>query len=122
MDLQVDEAAVDELCATPERWHREIVADVFADAVRLCPVDTGEMKASIRSSAGDGVGIVSVGTDHWEPQEYGARPHVIEPRGPGYPLRFYWAKAGRVVAFWRVNHPGNAPQPFMRPALYKDRS
>lgn len=38
--------------------------------------------------------------------EYGTEPHVIVPRGP-YPLRFYWPKVGRVVYFWKVNHPGS---------------
>lgn len=37
----------------------------------------------------------------------GARPHVIRPRRPGGMLTFYWPKAGRVVSFRHVNHPGN---------------
>lgn len=39
--------------------------------------------------------------------EYGTPPHVIRPKGPGYPLRFYWPRVGGVVAFWKVNHPGS---------------
>lgn len=43
----------------------------------------------------------------------GTKPHVITPRGPGYPLRFFWPKVGRVVRFMRVNHPGTKANPFL---------
>jgi hypothetical protein len=44
--------------------------------------------------------------------EYGTRAHVITPRGPGYPLRFYWKKIGRWVATYKVQHPGTRPYKF----------
>lgn len=34
-------------------------------------------------------------------------PHVITPRRPGYPLRFWSNMAGDEVRAMRVNHPGN---------------
>lgn len=43
----------------------------------------------------------------------GTPPHVIRPRGVGYPLRFYWPKVGREVKFMHVNHPGTKANPFM---------
>lgn len=44
----------------------------------------------------------------------GTVPHTIE----GNPLLvFYWAKAGKVVAFRRVNHPGTQPNRFLVQAL-----
>jgi hypothetical protein len=46
----------------------------------------------------------------------GTRPHVITPKGPGYPLRFFWAKLGRVVYAYRVNHPGTKANPFVKRA------
>lgn len=61
---------------------------------------------------------------HAAPIEFGARPHPIY----GNPdLSFYWEEAGRrfipASEFYRqpglvtvVNHPGNAAQPFLRPA------
>lgn len=45
--------------------------------------------------------------------EVGTRPHVIESHGD-YPLRN--ARTGQVFGR-RVNHPGTAAQPFLRPAL-----
>lgn len=57
---------------------------------------------------------------HTLPIEFGAAPHVIT----GNPwLYFYWEEEGR---YWvpgltgapdLVNHPGNAAQPFLRPAF-----
>jgi hypothetical protein len=46
--------------------------------------------------------------------EFGTRPHVIESHGD-YPLRD--AKTGQVFGR-RVKHPGTAPQPHLRPALF----
>jgi hypothetical protein len=39
----------------------------------------------------------------------GTRPHVIRPKGQGYPLRFYWHKIGAWRAAYEVNHPGYNP-------------
>jgi len=60
--------------------------------------------------------------------DQGTRPHIIEPRGPGYPLRFksgYAAKtqpgvlgsgqggpSGPYVHAWRVQHPGTQARRF----------
>ena len=60
--------------------------------------------------------------------DLGTRPHIIEPKGEGYPLRFqsaYQAKtipgvlasrpggpSGRMVHAYRVRHPGNRPRRF----------
>lgn len=52
----------------------------------------------------------------------GARPHVIRPRRRGGLLVFYWPKAGGVVAFRKVNHPGNAPGNWWRPVLERNWS
>lgn len=64
-------------------------------------------------------GVWSASARHALPIEFGAAPHVI----PGNPfLQFFWDNAGR---WWKpglygpqdiVNHPGNAPQPYLRPA------
>ena len=43
----------------------------------------------------------------------GAQPHGIAPRGPGYPLRFYWRKVGHVVTPLYVNHPGQKGKKFL---------
>lgn len=61
---------------------------------------------------------------HALPIEFGAAPHEIYG-SPG--LKFYWESAGRMFVpaeiYYNqpglvtvVNHPGNAPQPYLRPA------
>lgn len=65
--------------------------------------------------------LCDIGTDATTPdgfpyplaQELGARPHVIESHGD-YPLRN--PKTGQVFGR-RVQHPGNPPQPWLRPSL-----
>lgn len=46
----------------------------------------------------------------------GTQPHVILPRTKPR-LVFFWARAGRVVSFTRVNHPGTKRNPFLVDAL-----
>lgn len=58
------------------------------------------------------VGVEHVPYAFWVHE--GAQPHVIE----GNPLLvFFWPKTGGVVAFPRVNHPGNKPNRFLIRAL-----
>jgi hypothetical protein len=45
--------------------------------------------------------------------ELGTAPHVIEPKGPGYPLR---DSHGNVFGY-HVDHPGTPPYPWCRAAL-----
>lgn len=121
MELHVIRPNVEAILQTPQQFLREITAEVYGDALRYCPVDTGEMIASMRMEVRPGVGYVSVGTDHWHYTEYGARPHKIEPRG-NYPLRFFWRRVGQEVEFWKVSHPGTPTVAYMRRALYKRRN
>jgi len=97
----------------------DVTEDIADDMRHGVPVDTGELHDSIETKfPRPGVGRVEVGTDHWAPTEYGSRPHVIESHGP-WPLRN--RETGEV--FGRiVNHPGTPAQPFMRPAVYRQRS
>ena len=49
----------------------------------------------------------------WDYIIEGTRPHVIEAKR-ARALHFYWDKKGEEVFFKRVNHPGTAPNPFVR--------
>lgn len=101
------------------RIHRSVVHDVWEDARDHAPVLSGEMRDTIRTRPIKPLlSRVVVGTDHWQPQEYGASAHDIRPREPGGAL--FWPGAPHPVNV--VHHPGNRAQPFMRPALYKLRS
>lgn len=39
--------------------------------------------------------------------EHGTAPHEIRPKGPGYPLRFYWLRVNAWVSRLSVQHPGS---------------
>lgn len=66
-------------------------------------------------------GMFGSSARHALPQETGARPHVIISDK----FSFYWENAGRmwIPGLFQdpdiINHPGNPPQPFLRPALNK---
>ena len=69
---------------------------------------------TVQDTAGGAIGLV------WMPWAFvytlppGTKAHPIpkggskEQQAKGYPLRFYWARVGKVVSFWSVNHPGHA--------------
>lgn len=97
-----------------EQYRARIVEDIADDARRMAAIDTGEMRASIRT---DHPGRVYVGTDHWHFVEYDTRAHEIRPR-----VKQALAWPGMVGGpYAKVDHPGTSEQPFMRPALYRKR-
>lgn len=100
---------------------RKIVNEVQFEAKVLTAngeYSTGFLSASIRSQ----VSIVSgtrirgrIGSPLWYAMSVhsGAVPHKIRPINPGYPLKFYWKKVGRVVRFASVSHPGQDGQHYL---------
>lgn len=102
------------ITVTPEGYARiqsekakikaKVVRLIGRDAQRYAPRDTNELHDSI--DIRPALGRVYVTARHWAAQEYGARPHPI-------PNAF-----GRGFT---VQHPGNAAQPYMRPALFTKR-
>lgn len=107
-----------DLEAVAARITRNMAHDVAQDARRRVPIDTGELRASIRTGrVTPQHWRVWVGTDHWAPTEYGSAPHIIRSHGP-YSLHNretgdYFGRS--------VRHPGTPEQPFMRPAAYTKR-
>lgn len=114
---------------------------VEREAVRLCPVNTGNLRSSITTEfrqQGDRLQVrVGTNVDYALPVHEGSRPHVIRPRSkkalvfvwPGAPSAVAAAvprsrrrvsrqgKSGPLVAFRYVNHPGTKARPFLRLAL-----
>lgn len=65
-----------------------------------------------RSNTGELEGRVVALPEHALWVHDGTDPHVIKAKkAPA--LAFFWHKAGRVVKFQSVNHPGTPPDPFL---------
>lgn len=124
--VEPDPAGLERLREMRRHIAHYITAAVADDARRYCPVDTGELRDSISerellgrqniSPESDG-GVVTVGTDHWAPTEYGSAPHIIRAHGP------YSLHNAETDEYFGplVHHPGTPEQPFMRPAIYQRR-
>lgn len=58
---------------------RQVTEEVADDMRRFVPVDTGELRESIRAMVTGSTGRVWVGTDHWQFPEYGTRYQRAQP-------------------------------------------
>jgi hypothetical protein len=90
----------------------EVTDDARGNIIADGLIDTGDLLASVHQEGTR----TYVGTDHWAPLEYGARPHIIRPN---IKQALWWPGIDHPVA--QVNHPGNREYAFMRRALYKKR-
>jgi HK97 gp10 family phage protein len=124
----VDEAVFkfDSLDVKVAEGVREVVKDISdrveRAAKKLCPVDTGRLRASIWTNMRKDELGAEVGTnvDYAAHVEFGTKAHVIRPKNKkflSFKINGKWIRA-RVV-----NHPGTRPQPFMFPAfeMYRQR-
>lgn len=59
---------------------QQLTDDVYFDMIRFAPVDTGELRASIKVRyPAWNMGRIWIGTDHWIYPEYGTRYMSAEP-------------------------------------------
>lgn len=86
------------------------------NAKKNAPVDSGELRRSIKRMQKGMEAMVYSDAEHAAPIEFGADPHEIRPNSAGA-LHFFWQKIGREVFFGQVDHPGNKAQRFMRRAI-----
>jgi HK97 gp10 family phage protein len=108
--------------AAKKRAVLKICQAIEGTAVMLCPVDKGDLRASIgyacelgstsgASKPTEYDGIVTTNKEHAPHVEFGTRPHTIA-------VKFARVLSnGKDVFGTIVNHPGTRAQPFMRPAL-----
>ena len=86
--------------------------DLVNELVKVCPVDKGRLKDSIKFRRdGDSSIIISM-ADYGRNVEWGTPPHIIRPKYKKS-LKFKDKSGGDVFAK-SVNHPGTDPQPFIR--------
>lgn len=93
---------------------KDAIDDGAAASRALAPMDTGRLAGSIESE------MTGATSGHWFSdvayalhQEFGTKRH----RQTGW-VNFFWEKAGRdwVPGENEINHPGNPPHPYLRPA------
>lgn len=112
---QADEACIPSV--------NRVLREVYKDVLRGVPVLSYALRDSVEMVPAKvtPIGRIKVGgpgLEYWADQEYGTDPHVIESTGD-WPLRN--KETGQVFGR-RVNHPGNAAQPYLRPAVYRQRA
>ena len=83
---------------------------VRGQAKRMVPVDDGPLRASIKDRREGHQSIVYSNMEYAPHVEYGTRPHWI---GSPVKIKGKWRYIGQ--------HPGTLAQPFMRPAIDKNR-
>lgn len=137
MDISIDDGALAEMLAHyVEPWLAAKVDSIAMLARQECPVGADDelgrarrypdhmrdtISSAVEGSGFEWVGWVTIGAPYAAAVHEGSRPHEIPTGGAaaqkakGYPLRF--PKNGMVIRAWKVNHPGNAPNPFLRNAM-----
>lgn len=122
-DFEINEGRLNaHVMSQLDKFARSFVRQVAVEAKTLAPVRSGNLKGKISADPVRRVGPwrietgVTSAAKYSAPVHEGARPHVIRARNAPV-LSFFWPKVGRRVAFKSVNHPGNAPNPFLTKAV-----
>ncbi len=106
----------DELRKVSKRRATKAASRMTNDLKSAAPMDTGELArktgVEVASTSGNRITAVAViDVTYGEFVIQGTRPHVIRAKRGGV-LAFNWPKAGGMVFFAKVNHPGTTANPF----------
>jgi hypothetical protein len=117
--VRIDPAARTHVDAAINDWLENTIGDaILSDARDYVPKRTSRLHDSLRAEVRDKVlRVGSLDCNYATDVELGTSPHVILPRNK---KALSWPGADHPVA--RVNHPGTAPRPYLRPALFQRRT
>lgn len=117
--MRIDSSARTHVDAAINRWLDETIGRaILSDAQEMAPKRSGRLAESLRAEVHDKLlRVGSLDCNYAADVELGTAPHVILPRNK---KALHWPGADHPVA--KVNHPGTAPQPYLRPALYQRRT
>jgi hypothetical protein len=117
--MRLDPSARTHVDAAVNDWLENTIGrDILGDARSLAPKRTGRLAESLRAEVHDKVlRVGSLDVNYAIYVEMGTMPHIILPSNK---KALYWPGARHPVAY--VNHPGTAPQPYLRPALFQRRT
>jgi len=88
----------------------EIAILLTQELAQACPVDTGYLKNSISYKIENDT-IVIYMADYADYVEFGTPPHLIKAKNK---KALHWKDGNKDVFAKQVNHPGTAPNPFIR--------
>ncbi|HEY9353680.1 MAG TPA: hypothetical protein VIP28_10530 [Nocardioides sp.] len=117
--VRIDPAGRAHVDAAINEWMQDVIGDaILGDAKDFVPKRTSRLHDSLRAECHDKVlRVGSLDCNYATDVEMGTAPHVILPRNK---KALSWPDASHPVA--RVNHPGTAPSPYLRPALFQRRT
>lgn len=97
---------------------RPLAEDICRDAKILCPEDSGDLAESIDITYFPGGARIGTDMDYALATELGSGPHPIRVRSKKV---LHNKETGETFGK-EVQHPGTPEQPFLRPALFKERT
>ena len=117
--MRIDPSAKTHVDAAINDWLEDTIGRaILADAQHLVPKRSGRLRDSLRAEVQNKVlRVGSLDCNYATDVEMGTSAHVIKPR---FKRALFWEGADHPVA--KVNHPGTAPAPFLRPALFQRRT
>lgn len=117
--VRIDPAGRAHVDAAINDWLDDTIGPaILGDARDYVSKRSGRLHDSLRAECHDKVlRVGSLDCNYSTDVELGTAPHVILPRNK---KALSWPDAAHPVA--RVNHPGTAPNPYLRPALFQRRT
>jgi hypothetical protein len=117
--VRIDPSARAHVDAAINEWLGGTIGDaILGDAQNYVHKRSGRLRDSLRAECYDKVlRVGSLDCNYATDVEMGTSPHVILPRNK---KALYWPGADHPVR--KVNHPGTAPMPYLRPALFQRRT
>lgn len=88
---------------------------VEGDAKKRCPVDTGQLRASITYEVEGNTGVVGTNVEYAPYVEYGTGKYASNGKGRQTPWAYQDPKTGEYI--WTA---GSHPQAFLEPALLEN--
>lgn len=113
----MDNAARAEIDAAIGRYLERLSSEVEADAKAGCPVDTGELAASIGHEVSGQVARIGSNVKYAAMVEVGTGPHIIRARN----ARVLANRDTGQVFGPVVHHPGTPAQAYLAPAVLRVR-
>lgn len=92
-----------------------LVEGKAVEKVHVGKINGGTLKQSITRLVQGTRAFIGTPLEYAPYEEFGTRPHVIKPKNGKF---LVFTIGGKKIFTKKVNHPGNKPHPFLRPAFF----